>query len=435
MRAVEIIEKKRDGRELTKDEIEFFIHGFSRDEIPDYQMTAWAMAVLLNGMTTYETADMTMAMAETGEMLDLSGITPRAVDKHSTGGVGDKTSLVVGPIVAACGLAVAKMSGHGLGFTGGTLDKLESIPGFRSDLSTREFLEQLQTIGLVISGQSADLAPADGKLYSLRDVTGTIPSIPLIASSIMSKKIAAGAKLIVLDVKVGLGAFMQNLESARELADLMVSIADRSGRQVKVLLSDMNQPLGQAVGNSLELKEALASLRGDGPADFHQHCLAVSAQMLILGQVVSSVQQGKKLAQEKLNDGSPYQLFKKMVSAQQGDVSYIEKPERLAVAPFVDVIKSNRSGYLLEIDARSVGETTVFLGAGRTKKGEAIDHAVGVEVHIKVGDHIQVGGILFTIHARTQEALNWARQQLMESIQWSDDPVEPLPLFYGVIPE
>jgi pyrimidine-nucleoside phosphorylase len=282
MRAVDIIIKKRDRQELSRAEIEFFIQGYTRGDIPDYQAAAWIMAILLNGMTAQETTDLTLIMAHSGEIIDLTSVVPLALDKHSTGGVGDKTSLVVESIVAACGLPVGKMSGRGLGFSGGTLDKMESIPGYRTNLSTEEFLAQLKRTGLVLTGHSADLAPADGKLYALRDVTGTVESIPLIASSIMSKKIAAGAQLIVLDVKVGLGAFMPNLQAAQELAQLMVSIAQLAGRKAVALLSEMNQPLGWAVGNALELREAIDTLHGGGPADFRLHCLHVAAHMLAL---------------------------------------------------------------------------------------------------------------------------------------------------------
>ena len=284
MNAVDVIIKKRDKGILTKEEIRFFISGLMDGSIPDYQASAWAMAVLLNGMTDRETTDLTLAMADSGETLDLSGIAPIVVDKHSTGGVGDKTTLVVGPIVSSCGLPVGKMSGRGLGFSGGTLDKMESIPGYRVNLSKEEFLGQLKSLGFVLSGQSADLAPADGILYGLRDVTGTVDALPLIASSIMSKKIAAGAHAIVLDVKVGSGAFMKTIEEARRLAELMVAIGKLSGREVIALLSDMNQPLGHAVGNALELKEAVETLNGKGPADFLEHCLTVSSYMLLLGK-------------------------------------------------------------------------------------------------------------------------------------------------------
>ncbi|HEY5571984.1 MAG TPA: thymidine phosphorylase, partial [Anaerolineales bacterium] len=323
MRAVDIIIKKRDGKELTREEIEFFIDGFTNDEIPDYQVSAWAMAVLLNGMTTRETTDLTLAMAKSGETMDLSEVVPVAVDKHSTGGVGDKTTLVVEPAVAACGLAVGKISGRGLGFTGGTLDKLESIPGFRVDLRTEEFMNQLAAVGLVLAGQTRDLAPADGKLYALRDVTGTVDSIPLIASSIMSKKIASGADAIVLDVKVGLGAFVQELAEARKLAKLMVSIADQAGRKATALLSDMNQPLGMAVGNALEVVEAIRTLQGEGPADFREHCLVVAAHMLALGGVARDEEEGRERAEEAIATGKAWEKFEALVMAQGGDLNFV----------------------------------------------------------------------------------------------------------------
>ena len=303
MRMVDIIIKKRDKDELSEAEIDFFIQGYTKGDIPDYQASALAMAILINGMTTQETTNLTLAMARSGEILDLSKVVPIAVDKHSTGGVGDKTSLVVAPTVASCGLAVGKMSGRGLGFSGGTLDKLESIPGFRINLTTDEFINQLKSIGLVLTGQSADLAPADGKLYALRDVTGTVQSIPLIASSIMSKKIAAGAQAILLDVKVGQGAFMTNLEDGRKLADLMVEIGKLVDRKTVAILSDMNQPLGQAVGNSLELQEALETLKGYGPDDFREHCLVASGFMLALGGLANDELMGKAMAEEALRIG------------------------------------------------------------------------------------------------------------------------------------
>jgi pyrimidine-nucleoside phosphorylase len=433
MRAVDIIIKKRDREELTRDEIEFFIQGYGKGEIPDYQAAAWAMAVVLNGMTPRETTDLTLAIAGSGETLDLSRVVPIAVDKHSTGGVGDKTTLVVEPVVAACGLAVGKMSGRGLGFSGGTLDKMESIPGYRTDLTTEEFLDQLKSIGLVLTGQTADLAPADGKLYALRDVTGTVQSIPLIASSVMSKKIAAGAQAIVLDVKVGLGAFMENLDEAQRLAELMVSIAGLAKRKAVALLSDMNQPLGNAVGNILELKEALDTLHGGGPADFREHCLVVAGHMLALGgQAVSEVQ-GKQLAQQALEDGRGWERFKMLVAAQGGDVSYIENPEQFPAAPLVETIPSPSSGYLAGIHARIIGETAVMLGAGRSKKGDRIDHRVGIIIHHKVGEYVKQGDPLFTIHANSAELLDHARVALLAAHSWSDHPVEPLPLFYWVV--
>ncbi len=309
MRAVEIIIKKRDGGELSQAEIETFVEGYASGDIPDYQAAAWAMAVVLRGMTARETTDLALAMARSGEILDLSSAVQIAVDKHSTGGVGDKTTLVVEPVVAACGLPVGKMSGRGLGFTGGTLDKLESIPGFRTDLSTAEFLAQLRDIGLVLTGQTGDLAPADGKLYALRDVTGTVQSIPLIASSVMCKKIASGAQAIVLDVKLGNGAFMQDLVEARRLSELMVSIAHLAGRKAVALLSDMNQPLGFAVGNALELKEAIETLHGGGPQDFREHCLVVAGHMLAIGGVAADAEAGMRLAEQTLASGAGWERF------------------------------------------------------------------------------------------------------------------------------
>lgn len=433
MRAVEIIEKKRDGEELTREEIEFFINGYTRGEIPDYQASAWAMAVMLRGMNERETTDLTMAMANSGETLDLTGVVPIAVDKHSTGGVGDKTTLVVEPIVAACGLPVGKMSGRGLGFSGGTLDKMESIPGYRTNLSRDEFIAQLRREGLVLTGQSADLAPADGKLYALRDVTGTVPSIPLIASSIMSKKIAGGAQAIVLDVKIGLGAFMKNLDEGRKLANRMVAIGALSGRKVIALLSDMNQPLGNAVGNALELKEALDTLRGSGPEDFREHCLVAAAHMLVIGRKAAKLESARTMVEAALESDRALGSFRRLVQAQGGDVRYVDEPDRLPVAPLIETVAAARAGYLLGINACEVGETSVELGAGRARKEDAIDHAVGIIIHHKVGDFVAAGEALFTVHANDGVKLAAAKTRLLAAHQWSSEPVQPLPLFYDVI--
>lgn len=433
MRAVDIIVKKRDHQELSPEEIAFFVRGFTQGEIPDYQVSAWSMAVLLNGMTERETTDLTLAMAHSGEVLDLSSVVPIAVDKHSTGGVGDKTTLVVEPVVAACGLAVGKMSGRGLGFSGGTLDKMESVPGYRTDLSREEFLEQLGKQGLVLTGQSGDLAPADGKLYALRDVTGTVPSIPLIASSIMSKKIAAGAQAIVLDVKVGLGAFMETLDTARELARRMVAIGRLSGRKVVALLSDMNQPLGEAVGNVLEVREAIETLNGRGPADFREHCLVVASHMLVLGEKAGSLDEARQMAESALQEGRAWERFRMLVKTQGGDLAYVDNPERMVNAPVVRMAVSSRSGWISQINARIVGETSVSLGAGRQRKGEAIDHSVGIVLHHKVGDRIAQGQPLFTVHARNEQEAEEAKQILLQAHEIIDRPCDPLPLFYDVI--
>ncbi len=433
MRAVDIIIKKRDHLELTKEEIEFFIQGISRGEIPDYQVSAWAMAVLLNGMTPREITDLTLAMAHSGEVLDLSKVVPIAVDKHSTGGVGDKTTLVVEPAVAACGLAVGKMSGRGLGFSGGTLDKLESIPGYRTNLSREEFLAQLKTLGVVLTGQSGDLAPADGKLYALRDVTGTVQSIPLIASSVMSKKIAAGAQAIVLDVKVGLGAFMQTLDDARQLSEQMVAIGRLSGRKTVALLSDMNQPLGCAVGNALELMEAIDTLHGGGPADFREHCLTVASYMLVLGNKAPDLDASRMMAEKAIASGAAWEKFRELVKAQGGDVATIDQPERLPRARLVKVLEAPADGWIAEVHARRVGEIAVELGAGRAKKTDPVDPAVGIMVHVKVGNAVKKGQPLFTVHANHETLLKKASEDLLASLAWSHETCQPLPLFYGVI--
>lgn len=433
MRAVDIILKKRNREELSRQEIEFFIQGFAKGEIPDYQAAAWAMAVVLNGMTIRETSDLTLAMASSGDVIDLSGVAPIAVDKHSTGGVGDKTTLVVEPIVAACGLPVAKMSGRGLGFTGGTLDKMESIPGYRVDLTTEEFLEQLRTVGLVLCGQTADLAPADGKLYALRDVTGTVQSIPLIASSIMSKKIAGGAQRIVLDVKVGRGAFMKDLESARELAETMVWIGKQTGREAVALLSDMNQPLGCAVGNAIEVREAIETLRGGGPEDFRRHCLEVAGQILILGDLAEDEQQARRLAEDAIASGRALARFRDLVAAQGGDVSFVDEPAKLALAEIQGEFPAPASGYLSRVDALKVGEASVLLGAGRAKKGDPIDHSVAIMVHHKVGDFVERGEPLFTLYANREVTLQAAHEHLNRAVEISEKAVDPLPLFYGLV--
>ena len=430
MRAVDIIIKKREKQDLTAQEIDFFVQGFTNGEIPDYQASAFAMAVLLNGMTPFETADLTLAMARSGQVLDLSKVVDIAVDKHSSGGVGDKTSISVMPMVAACGLPVGKMSGRGLGFSGGTLDKLESIPGYRVDLTIEEFKQQLKEKGIVLTGQSLDLAPADGKMYALRDVTGTVPSMPLIASSIMCKKIASGAQAIVLDVKTGLGAFMQTLEEARTLANLMVDIGTLAGRRTVALLSDMNQPLGCAVGNALEAIEAIEMLRGNAPKDYYEHCLHVAAHVLLLGKRVDDLEQGRELAERSIKDGSALEKFRVLVQAQGGDVSYLNDTSKFERAKFVEVVPAPRSGFVSQVHARLVGEASVVLGAGRAKKTDPIDHAVGFLIHKKVGDQVQAGDPLFEIHANQEEKIAEARSAVLAAYAFSDEFVSPLPLFY-----
>ncbi len=430
MRAVDIIIKKRDKKELTSQEIDFFVSGFTNGDIPDYQVSSFAMAVLLNGMTPFETADLTLAMARSGQMLDLSKVVDIAVDKHSSGGVGDKTSISVMPMVAACGLPVGKMSGRGLGFSGGTLDKLESIPGYRVDLTPDEFKQQLKEKGIVLTGQSLDLAPADGKMYALRDVTGTVPSMPLIASSIMCKKIASGVQAIVLDVKVGLGAFMETLDKARELAELMVDIGRLAGRKTVALLSDMNQPLGSAVGNSLEMIEAIELLRGRAPKDYYEHCLHVAAHVLVIGQRAKDLDEGRAMAEKSIMDGSALATFRKLVQAQGGDVAYVDDMSKFARAKYVEVVNAPRNGFISQVHARIVGEASVMLGAGRAKKSDAIDHAVGFLIHKKVGDRVTAGEPLFEIHANDEAKLAEARKEVLSAHAFSDEFVSPLPLFY-----
>ncbi|MCX6054031.1 MAG: thymidine phosphorylase [Chloroflexi bacterium] len=433
MNAVDIIIKKRDRFELSRSEIDYFIRGMTHNEIPDYQVAAWLMAVLLNGMTDEETTHLTLAMANSGEILDLSSVVPIEVDKHSTGGVGDKTTLVVEPLVAACGLPVGKMSGRGLGFSGGTLDKMDSIPGFRTSLTRDEFIHLLKTQGIVLAGQSSDLAPADGILYKLRDVTGTVQSIPLIASSVMSKKIAGGAQAIVLDVKVGSGAFMKNLEEASQLSRLMVEIGKLSGRKVVALLSDMNQPLGNAVGNALEVKEAISTLQGKGPEDFIEHCLTVASHMLVVGEKERDLDSARTQIEKALLSGLGWEKFRSLIINQGGDVSFVDHPEKIPLSPVIYEVTAPRSGYLREIDAKEIGETSVEMGAGRIRKEDQIDHSVGIIIHHKVGDFVKTGEPLFTLHAKDEKSSALARERVLKAHLWSVEECDPLPLFYDVI--
>ncbi|HKJ27123.1 MAG TPA: thymidine phosphorylase [Anaerolineales bacterium] len=433
MRAVDLIIKKRDKLELSKEEIQFFINEYTKGSIPDYQASAWAMAVMLNGMTHREITDLTLAMAASGEILDFTGVVDVVIDKHSTGGVGDKTSLVVLPLVVACGVPVGKMSGRGLGFTGGTLDKMESIPGFNIYLTKAKFIQQLSEVGMVLAGQTGDLAPADGKLYALRDVTGTVPSLPLIASSIMCKKIAAGAQRIVLDVKTGLGAFMQSVDEAKDLAKMMVEIARLADRRAAALISDMNQPLGNTIGNALEVREALETLQGNGPYDLTEHALEVASYMVNMSDKTNKVVEAREKVEQVLENGKAWEYFRRLVEVQGGDVSYVDNPEKLPKAKLIETVPAPRSGYLTQVHARIIGEMAVVLGAGRLEKNQAIDHAVGIEVHHKVGDKVEKDQPLFTIHADKEDDHDEVRQALLEAHQWSDEPVKPLPLFYDVV--
>ncbi len=430
MRMVDVIEKKRDGKRLTSEELAFFVQGYTVDEIPDYQVAALLMAIVWRGMDDRETADLTLLMADSGDRLDLNDVAPFVVDKHSTGGVGDKVSLVVAPTVAACGLPVGKMSGRGLGFSGGTLDKLESIPGYRVDLSVAEFKAQLQRIGIVLTGQSANLAPADGKLYALRDVTGTVPSLPLIVSSIMSKKIAAGADAIVLDVKVGSGAFMKTLAEAQSLAVSMVNIGQQVGRQVVARISDMNQPLGYAVGNDLEVCEAIDTLHGFGPEDFREHCMVIAGEMLWLGGKATDVEMGIALARETVASGAAWAKFRQLIIAQEGDVRYVDDPTRFPDARFVETISAPGAGYLAHTQAAEIGMAVVDLGGGRARKADPIDHGVGILLHVKVGDYVATGAPIFTIYANDAGRRDLAAQRMLAALDFADEPPAPLPLFY-----
>jgi pyrimidine-nucleoside phosphorylase len=433
MRAVDLIIKKRDGGTLDKAEIDWLMRAYTSGEVADYQMAAWAMAVVLRGMDDRETTDLTLAMADSGEQLDLRELAPNAVDKHSTGGVGDKTSLVLGPLLAAVGLQVAKMSGRGLGFTGGTLDKLEAIPGMRVDLNGDEFRQAMQKVGMVIAGQTADLAPADKKLYALRDVTGTVDSIPLIAASIMSKKLAAGAHSIVLDVKVGSGAFMKTLEQARTLAQTMVRIGQLAGRNVAAVLSTMEQPLGMAVGNVLEVREAIDTLHGVGPDDLHELCLELGAQLLILAGKDRSPGAARRRLEGALSSGMAWQKFRQFIIQQGGDVAVVDEPTLLPVAPVVMSLTAPAPGFIQRIDALAVGLVAAELGAGRGRKEDPIDPAVGVVLAAKVGDSVSAGEPLLHIHARDEAAAQAAAQRLQPAITVSPGRVAAPPLILEIV--
>jgi pyrimidine-nucleoside phosphorylase len=397
IRAAELIERKRNGDELSAEEISELVLGFTRGDVPDYQMAAWCMAVYFKGLSGRETHSLTDAMIRSGETLDLGrALGRRVVDKHSTGGVGDKTSLAVGPIVAACGVPFGKMSGRGLGHTGGTLDKLEAIPGFDVELDIDAFVEQVRTVGLAIIGQTGDLVPADKKLYALRDVTATVDIVPLIASSIMSKKLAAGADAIVLDVKVGDGAFMKTVEDARILAEQMVDLGHREGREVVCVLTDMDQPLGRAVGNALEVREAVETIDGQGPPDFTELVLDACARLLALSDLGVDLEEGRRLAENAVEDGSATAAYDRWIRAQGGDPD----PALLPQAPVVHEVVAPRDGIVVHLGALAIGHAALELGAGRRTKEDSIDHAVGVVCRAKRGDSVSAGDVLAEVHAR-----------------------------------
>ena len=395
---VDIIIKKREGHELSDEEIRFFIDGYVRNEIPDYQASALAMAIVFQGMNKREIATLTDAMEHSGEVMDLSDIKGFKVDKHSTGGVGDKTSLVLGPMVAACGGVVAKMSGRGLGHTGGTLDKLESIPGLKVAMSREQFVKQVNEIGLAIAGQTQSLVPADKKMYALRDVTGTVESIPLIASSVMSKKLASGTDAILLDVTVGEGAFMKTIEQARELSTTMVEIGRHLNRNTIAIISDMSEPLGNAVGNALEVKEAIEALHGRGPADLMELCYTAGSIMLMQVGEVKTEEEGRLRLKEAIDSGEAFNRFLKMVEMQGGDTSYILHPEKFELAKNIIEIKAEESGYIHKIDALNIGENSMRLGGGRATLDDTIDMAAGIYLRRKVGDYVNKGDVLLEVH-------------------------------------
>jgi len=433
VRSVDIITAKRDGHELTRAEIDWLIEGLTRGDVPDYQLAAWLMAVYLNGMTPGETADLTRAMVASGQHLDLSLVGRFVGDKHSTGGVGDKTTLVLAPLVVAAGVPIAKMSGRGLGYSGGTLDKLESIKGFRSELSTEQFIEGVRSVGLVVASQSPDLAPADGKLYALRDVTGTVESLPLIASSIMSKKIAAGANGVVLDVKVGSGAFMKNENDARALAVAMRDIGETVGLKVRAVLSGMEQPLGWAVGNTLEVEEAVETLLGQGPQDLLDVVYVIGANLLEMAGRVSSIDEGKSLLQATLESGAGLAKFGEFVANQGGDTAFLNDPSLLPHAPVQWDLRAPQDGYLAAIDAETIGKASVVIGAGRRVKGEQIDHSVGFVLRTKLGDKVEHGQPLLTIHAATIGAAQEIAIDLLGGFRITSERVAVPPVVIDVV--
>ncbi|CAH0345616.1 pyrimidine-nucleoside phosphorylase [Bacillus sp. CECT 9360] len=434
MRMVDLIEKKRDGQELKKEEIEFIITGFTDGSIPDYQMSALSMAIYFQGMTELERADLTMAMVNSGDKIDLSAVEGIKVDKHSTGGVGDTTTLVLGPLVAAVGVPVAKMSGRGLGHTGGTVDKLEAVKGFHVEIENRQFIDLVNKNKLAVIGQSGNLTPADKKLYALRDVTGTVNSMPLIASSIMSKKIAAGADAIVLDVKTGAGAFMKTLEDSEELARAMVNIGNNVGRNTMAVISDMSQPLGFAIGNALEVKEAIDTLKGEGPEDLTELSLTLGSHMVYLAKKADTLDEARTLLEEAIKNGSALHAFKVFLEAQGGDPSVVDEPSRLPQANFTIELEAREEGYVSEIVADEVGTAAMLLGAGRATKDSVIDLAVGLVLRRKIGDEVKKGESLLTIYSNF-ENVDEIKQKLYENITISKDKVEKPTLIYKEITE
>lgn len=425
MRMFDVIAKKRDGETLSKEELQFVIDGYVSGQIPDYQMSALLMAIYLRGMTDQETAQLTDIMAHSGDMVDLSAIHGIKVDKHSTGGVGDKTTLVITPIVAACGVKIAKMSGRGLGHTGGTVDKMESVPGTRTSLDRQEFFDQVNRIDISVIGQSGNLAPADKKIYALRDVTATIGCVPLIASSIMSKKLAAGSDCILLDVKTGNGAFMKTLDGSIQLAQAMVAIGAHNGRKVAALITDMDTPLGYNIGNSLEVIESVEVLKGRGPADLTEVCYQLAANMLLLAGK-GTLAECRKMAEEAVASGAAYEKLKQMFAAQGGDVSVLDDPDKFAKAKYSREIRADQSGWLYATNTEMIGNASVLLGAGRIKKEDTIDFAAGIVLHKKAGDRVEKGDLLATFYAEDEGKFASAEEMYRGALTFRDEkPVLP----------
>ncbi len=433
MRMYDVILKKRSGGELSREEIRFFVEGYTRGEIPDYQASAFLMAVFFQKMTRRETYELTMAMAQSGEQLDLSGIRGVKVDKHSTGGVGDKTSLALIPMAASCGIPVAKMSGRGLGHTGGTIDKLESFPGFHTSLTRQQFLDQVNRIGVALMGQTADLAPADKKLYALRDVTATVDNLSLIASSIMSKKLAAGADAIVLDVKTGSGAFMKRQEDAEALAREMVQIGTGAGKKTVAVISDMDQPLGYAVGNALEVKEAIDTLQGKGPEDLKELCFTLGSQMLLLGGRAQSKEQARELLKQSIRDGSALKKLAQFVEAQGGDPRAVYDVSLLPKASLTVPVTAERSGYVSHIACDEVGICSLLLGGGRETKESRVDLSVGLVLCKKVGDFVEAGEPLAILHANDGQKAAQAKERFLSACTLSQDAPEKQPFIKGIV--
>lgn len=432
MNILEIIEKKREKQELTKEEIKYFVKGYVDGKIADYQAAALVMAIYLNGMTKQETTNLTIEMANSGEILDLSKLNKTIVDKHSTGGVGDKVSICLLPLVASLGVPVAKMSGRGLGFTGGTVDKMQSIPGYKTEIDIHKFIQNVENVGISMISQTMNLAPADKKLYALRDSISCVESIPLIASSIMSKKIASGAEKIVLDVTVGKGAFMKNMENAKELANEMIEIGKLANRETVCVLTNMNEPLGYAVGNNLEVIEAIDFLKGKMPEDLKQVVLELGAYMINLAGLGEDLEENKNKMLENISNGKAYDKFVEMVKNQEGDISYLEDTSKFEKAKIIEPIIAKQDGYIQEINAEEIGKVTCGLGAGRVKKEDIIDYSVGVILNKKVADKVSKGDILGYIHSNSKEKFEEAERKLEQIIKINENKIEKEPTIFGI---